>query len=187
VELFLAAIGYGDIAPQQISTRLAEIVDQPSLFPGAVLPAASVFGIQVRGVGDLLTRLAECCGPVPGDSIIGYISRGKGVTVHRRDCPNIKGISDTERLIDVEWGAVRQAYPVNIRIEAFDRAGLLRDIASIVADEGIRMSAAQASAHGDNTATVNATLEIDSIQQLREVLSKLEGIRDVLEVRREIG
>jgi len=184
-ELFLAAIGYGDIAPQQIAAKLAETTVQPSFFPEAVLPQPSVVGIQVRGVGDLLTRLARCCHPVPGDPIIGYITRGKGVTVHRRDCPNVKNLSDTERLIDVDWGAVREAYPVSIRIEAFDRAGLLRDIATVVADEGIRMSTVQASVHEDNTATVTAMMEISGVQQLRSVLSKLEGIHDVLEVRRE--
>lgn len=186
VNTFLAAIGYGDVSPQQIATKLAEISAQPLLFPEPVLPPPSVVGIQVKGVGDLLSRLAKCCNPVPGDPIIGYITRGTGITVHRPDCPNIKN-KDTERLIEVEWGATREAYPVNIRIEAFDRPGLLRDIASVVADEGISMSAAHASTHGDNTATVRATLQINNIQQLRNVLSRLEGFRDVLEVRREKG
>ncbi|KPL16448.1 MAG: (p)ppGpp synthetase, partial [Anaerolineae bacterium SM23_84] len=186
VDTFLAAVGYGDVSPQQIATKLAEISAQPLLFPEPVLPPRSVVGIQVKGVGDLLSRLAKCCNPVPGDPIIGYITRGTGITVHRPDCPNIKN-KDTERLIEVEWGATREAYPVNIRIEAFDRPGLLRDIASVVADEGISMSAAHASTHGDNTATIRATLQINNIQQLRNVLSRLEGFRDVLEVRREKG
>nr|MBC7246086.1 bifunctional (p)ppGpp synthetase/guanosine-3',5'-bis(diphosphate) 3'-pyrophosphohydrolase [Chloroflexota bacterium] len=185
VDNFLAAIGYGDIAPQQIAAKLADAVVQPQLFPEPILPPPSVVGIQVKGVGDLLTRLARCCNPVPGDPIIGYITRGTGITVHRRDCPNIKNIKDTERLIGVEWGMMREAYPVDIRIEAFDRAGLLRDVASIVADEGINMSAANVSTHADNTATIQATLLINNIQQLRNVLSRLESLRDVLEVRRE--
>ncbi len=185
VDLFLAAIGYGDIGPQHIAAKLAEMAVPFELPSEAVLPPPSVVGVQVRGVGDLLTRLARCCTPVPGDPVVGYITRGKGVTIHRQDCPNVKNIPDTERLIDVQWGAARQAYPVSIRIEAFDRAGLLRDIASVVTDEGIRMSTAQAWVHDDNTATIAATLEIDSVQQLRDVLSKLEGIRDVFEVRRE--
>ena len=117
---------------------------------------------------------------------MGYITRGTGITVHRRDCPNIRN-KDTERLTEIEWGTTRQAYPVNIRIEAFDRPGLLRDIASVVADEGISMSAAHASTHEDNTATIRATLQLSDIQQLRNVLSKLEGFRDVLLVRREKG
>jgi GTP pyrophosphokinase len=187
VDNFLAAIGYGDISPQQIAVKLADVSSQPLLFAEPVLPPPSVVGIQVSGVGDLLTRLAQCCKPVPGDPIIGYITRGTGITVHRRDCTNIKNIADSERLIEVQWGGMREAYPVNIRVEAFDRPGLLRDIATIVADEGISMSAVQSSVHGDNTATIQATLQINSIEQLRDVLSKLESIRDVLEVRREKG
>jgi len=186
VETFLAAVGYGDVSPQQIATKLAEISPEPLFFPEAVLPPPSVIGIQVKGVGDLLTRLGRCCNPVPGDPIVGYITRGTGITVHRRDCPNVQSL-DTERFVDVEWGITREAYPVNIRIEAFDRAGLLRDIATIVADEGISMSAVNVSTHDDNTATIQATLQISGIQQLRNVLSKLEESRDVLDVRREKG
>jgi GTP pyrophosphokinase len=185
VDNFLAAIGYGDVSLQQIAVKLADIVVQRVLGPVPILPRPSVVGIQVKGVGDLLTRLAKCCNPVPGDSIIGYITRGTGITVHRRDCPNVKNIADSERLIEVEWGVTREAYPVDIRIEAFDRAGLLRDIATIVADEGINMSAATSSSHADNTATVVATLLISNIQQLHNVLARLEGLRDILEIRRE--
>ncbi len=186
VDTFLAAIGYGDVSPQQIASKLAEISEQPLFFPEPILPAPSVVSVQVKGVGDLMTRLARCCNPVPGDPIIGYITRGTGITVHHRDCPNIKNL-DTERLTEVEWGVTREAYPVQIRIEAFDRAGLLRDLAAIVADEGISMSAVNVSTHDDNTASIQATLQIAGIQQLRDVLSRLEGVRDVLEVRREKG
>jgi GTP pyrophosphokinase len=185
VENFLAAVGYGDVSPQQIAVKLADIAVQPHLFPEPVLPAPSVVGVQVRGVGDLLTRLAKCCHPVPGDPIIGYITRGTGITVHRRDCSNIRNISDTERLIEVEWGTIRQAYPVDIRIEAFDQAGLLRDVAAIIADEGVNISAVNVSSHADNTATILATLQISGVQQLRDVLSRLESLRNILEVRRE--
>jgi guanosine-3',5'-bis(diphosphate) 3'-pyrophosphohydrolase len=185
VDNFLAAIGYGDVSLQQIAAKLADIAVQRELGPMPILPRPSVVGIQVKGVGDLLTRLAKCCNPVPGDSIVGYITRGTGITVHRRDCANVKNIADSERLIDVEWGVTREAYPVDIRIEAFDRAGLLRDIATIVADEGINMSAATSSSHADNTATVVATLLISNIQQLHNVLARLEGLRDILEIRRQ--
>jgi len=187
VDNFLAAIGYGDVSPQQIAVKLVAIAVQPQLFPEPVLPAPSVVGVQVRGVGDLLTRLGKCCHPVPGDPIIGYITRGTGITVHRRDCPNIRHMSDTERLIEVEWGTIRQAYPVDIRIEAFDQAGLLRDVAAIIADEGVNISAVNVSSHADNTATILATLQISGVQQLRDVLSRLENLRNILEVRREKG
>jgi guanosine-3',5'-bis(diphosphate) 3'-pyrophosphohydrolase len=182
---FLAAVGSGDVSTQQIAVKLATMTDQPLMFSDAVLPPASVVGIQVNGVGDLLTRLAQCCKPVPGDPIIGYITRGTGITVHRQDCPNVKNIADSERLTEVQWGAAREAYPVNIRLEAFDRPGFLRDVAAIVADEGISMSAVHVSTHDDNTATLQATLQISRIEQLRNILTKLENLRDVLEARRE--
>lgn len=185
VENFLAAIGYGDIGPQQMATKLADIVVQRQWLPEATLPSPSVVGVQVKGVGDLLTRLAKCCSPVPGDPIIGYITRGTGITVHRRDCPNIKGLSDAERLIDVQWGTTKEAYPVDIRIEAIDRSGLLRDIAAIVTDEGINMSSVNVSVHPDNTATFQVVLLITGVEQLRDVVAKLEGLRDILEIRRE--
>jgi GTP pyrophosphokinase len=185
VDNFLAAIGYGDIGPQQIATKLADIVVQRQWLPEATLPPTSVVGVQVKGVGDLLTRLAKCCSPVPGDPIIGYITRGTGITIHRRDCPNIKGLSDVERLIEVQWGTSKEAYPVDIRIEAFDRSGLLRDIAAIVTDVGINMSSVNVSVHPDNTATFQVGLLITGVDQLRNVVAKLEGLRDILEIRRE--
>ena len=185
VDNFLAAIGYGDIGPQQIATKLADIVVQRQWLPEATLPPTSVVGVQVKGAGDLLTRLAKCCSPVPGDPIIGYITRGTGITVHRRDCPNMKGLSDVERLIEVQWGTSKEAYPVDIRIEAFDRSGLLRDIAAIVTDVGINMSSVNVSVHPDNTATFQVGLLITGVDQLRNVVAKLEGLRDILEIRRE--
>jgi GTP pyrophosphokinase len=187
VDNFLAAVGAGDISPPQIATKLTDTEAQPLLFPEAVLPSPSVVGVQVMGVGDLLTRLAKCCNPVPGDPITGYITRGKGITVHRRDCPNLRNVGDSERLIDIQWGVTREAYPVDVQIDAFDRAGLLRDIAAMVADEGISMSAVNVSTHSDNTATLLATLQISGIEQLRDVLSRIESLRDVLEVRRVKG
>jgi GTP pyrophosphokinase len=185
VDNFLAAVGYGDISPPQIATKLADIVVQKRWLPEATLPSPSMVGVQVKGVGDLLTRLAKCCSPVPGDPIIGYITRGTGITVHRRDCSNIKGLSDSERLIDVQWGSTREVYPVDIRIEAFDRSGLLRDIAAIVTDEGINMGSVNVSVHPDNTATFQVVLLITGVEQLRDVFARLEGLRDILEIRRE--
>jgi len=185
VDSFLAAIGYGDVSLQQVAAKMADVSAQRQLLPESLLPPPSVVGVQVKGVGDLLTRLAPCCNPVPGDPIIGYTTRGTGITVHRRDCPNVQNIADSERLIEVAWGETREAYPVAIRVEAFDRAGLLRDVTAIVADEGINMSAVSSSSHADKTATVMATLLVSNIEQLRSVLARLEDLRDVLEVRRE--
>ena len=149
------------------------------------IPEAAVTDITVMGVGDLLTRLATCCKPVPGDAIVGYITRGKGITVHRADCTNVVNLTDTERLIPVSWGQAEQAYPVIIHLEAFDRSGLLRDIAAAVADLGISMSSVNVTTNRDHTATVIATMGIKNLSQLSMVMNKLQNIRDVLDVRRE--
>jgi len=116
---------------------------------------------------------------------VGYITRGKGVTVHRADCSNVTNLQDTERLIPVSWGRAEQAYPVRIRVEAFDRSGLLRDIAATVADLGISMSAVSVSTHEDHTATVIAMMGVRSVTQLSTLLRNLQSVRDVFDIRRE--
>ncbi|MEJ2556312.1 MAG: bifunctional (p)ppGpp synthetase/guanosine-3',5'-bis(diphosphate) 3'-pyrophosphohydrolase [Anaerolineae bacterium] len=144
-------------------------------------------GLDVRGVGDLLTNLAHCCNPLPGDDIVGYITRGRGVTIHRQDCSNILRMNDRERLIEVDWGPeITETYPVDVRVEAYDRQGLLRDIASVVADEAINLSAANVMTRKkDHMATMVVTLEIADIDQLSRVLARIERLPNVLEARRQ--
>lgn len=185
VEDFLAAVGYGDISPAQIANKIDDARSKGKELKLKAIPEAAVSGVQVAGVGDLLTRIANCCKPVPGDPIIGYITRGKGITVHRADCSNVAHLTDTERLITVSWGRAQEVYPVVIRIEAFDRSGLLRDIAAAVADLGINMSSVNVSTNKDQTATIVATMGIKSISQLSALLNKLQSVRDVLDARRE--
>jgi GTP pyrophosphokinase len=145
-------------------------------------------GIRVLGVGDLLTRLARCCNPVPGDDITGYITRGKGVTVHRAACGSVLNEQDKERLVGVDWGRTdQQVFPVTVRVEAWDRVGLARDVAALLADEGLSMTAQTAVVHKDQTATVWATVEVSSLDKLSRVLHRLEGIKDVFSVVREVG
>ncbi len=184
VDDFLAAVGYGDVSPEQIARKIDDSATEEEALRLKAIPESVVSDIQVAGVGDLLTRLGDCCKPVPGDAIVGYITRGKGITVHRADCANVVNLQDTERLIQVTWGAAHEVYPVVIRIEAFDRSGMLRDIASAVADLGINMSAVNVSTNGDHTATIIATMGVKSVAHLSQLLNKLEGVRDVLEVSR---
>jgi GTP pyrophosphokinase len=184
VEDFLAAIGYGDISPIQIANKIDDAAARKPELKMAPLPQGHT-DFRVTGVGDLLTRLAGCCSPVPGDEIVGYITRGKGITVHRADCQTLKHIDETERLIPVSWGPTREIYPVVVHIEAFDRSGLLRDIATAVTDAGISMSAANVTTHDDQTATIVATLGVSSIAQLSQIMARLESIRDVVEVHRQ--
>ena len=186
---FLAAIGYGEVTPPQIATKVMVELDKakPLVLPEFATPTKAATGVQVMGVGNLLTRLAPCCKPVPSDPIVGFITRGKGVTVHRKDCPNVKNITETERLIEVSWGAVNQVYPVSVRIETLDRSGLLGEIAAIVSGEGVNISAAQVATHPDHTGTIRVTLEISDLSQLSNIMAKIEAVPDVLEAQRELG
>jgi GTP pyrophosphokinase len=191
VDDLMAAIGAGDINAHQIAGRALELM-QPEeetleIPPARVTPTAPATGIRVRGVGDLLTNLAHCCNPLPGDDIVGYITRGRGVTIHRQDCPNILRMNDRERLIEVDWGPeITETYPVDVRVEAYDRQGLLRDIASVVADEAINLSAANVMTRKkDHMATMVVTLEIADIDQLSRVLARIERLPNVLEARRQ--
>ena len=142
--------------------------------------------VLVRGERGILTRMATCCQPVPGDAITGFTTRGKGVTVHRTDCINAVNTPDAARLVPVDWDVeASHLYPVTIKIEAWDRTGLLRDIATVVAEQRINMSAASVHVYDDKTAVVSTTVEIDSLSQLSRLLEKLEQVRDVHMVARE--
>lgn len=185
---FLAAVGYGDINTHQVAQRLAPPPEEEPIPTVAAPPVADTRGIQVQGVGDLLTRLARCCNPVPGDSIVGFITRGKGVTVHRSDCSSVLNEDEPERLVSVEWGRTgQQTFPVMVRVEAWDREGMVRDVAAVVADEKVNITSANVTVHKDRTTTIAATLEVTSIQRLARVLAKIEGIKDVFSVTRDGG
>jgi len=187
----LAAIGAGDISSQQIATQLIEAerngADEEDVTPATVTSAPRLqppAEFTVRGTGGLMTSLAQCCHPVPGEPIIGYITRGRGVRVHRRDCANILRGDEEERLIEVSWGSIEATYPVVIKISAYDRGGLLRDIASVVTAEGINMTSVNVSTN-KQLATFVATLEIADVAQLSRVMDKLERLPNVTDVRRQ--
>ncbi len=193
VDDFLAAIGYGDISPQRIAAKVAELrrkeEEEEEALPETAPPAAPVSGLSVTGVSGVLTRLARCCNPLPGEPIVGFVTRGRGITVHRRDCPNILRIEDRERLITVSWGEDKQrVYPVMVQIKAYDRPGLLRDIADIVAGEGVNMASANVTtSKKDHSAVIIAILEITGMPQLSRILNKVERIPNVVEARRKAG
>lgn len=185
MEDFYAALGCGEVSPNQIAVKLSAQQKEAPAEETVVLPArAAPVGIKVLGVGDLLTRLAPCCQPVPGDDIIGYVTRARGVTVHRKDCPNILHEDEKERLIQVEWGQVGTLYPVSIQVDALDRVGLLRDISALVAEEGVNMASVSALDRADNTASISIILEIKSLEQLSRIMARIEAIGGVINVSR---
>jgi GTP pyrophosphokinase len=186
---FHAAVGFGDINSQQIAGKVAELSAQGEKDLLPVEPPSlpkSVEGIQVQGTGGLMTRLAQCCSPLPGEEIVGYVTRGRGVTVHRRDCLNMLRASDKDRLIDVSWGSESQTVPVAVHIRAYDRTGLLHEIAGVISNEKINMSAVNVSRE-KNIAILYITLEIGDIAQLSRILTKIESLSNVIEAKRHIG
>jgi guanosine-3',5'-bis(diphosphate) 3'-pyrophosphohydrolase len=182
-----AQLGYGTLTTHQVVNRLGLLPVEEEPIPLVAAPSPSSGEVRVLGVGDLLTRLASCCMPAPGDPIVGYITRNRGVTVHRVDCPRIQSEKEIERLVHVDWSPQgdQQLYSVSIVIEAWDREGLARDVTNAVAEERISMSAFSALAPGDGKATVTATLRIASVDQLSRVLARIERVTGVLEVRRQ--
>ncbi len=187
---FLAAVGYGAVSAQSVVGRLGVVDDTQLQLPAVAPPLApaKAGGVRVKGVGDLLVRFARCCHPIPGDPIQGFITRGKGVTVHLRSCPTVINEREVTRLIEVEWEAApAQTYPIAVRVEAYDRTGLLNDITQVVAEAKVNILAASVSVGPDHVATVRATLQVASVSQLARVLSRVEGLKDVLSASRDLG
>jgi GTP pyrophosphokinase len=187
VDDFFAAVGYGQIGAQQVVSRLGVVDDIDEIqLPQVAPPPPQPGGVRVRGVGDLLVRFSKCCHPIPGDPIMGFITRGRGVTVHLATCPTVINERAVERLIDVEWEtAAQQTYPIAIIIEAYDRTGLLSEISNVMADDKINIVAASVNVHKDHRATIQATLEVSSVAQLSKVMAHLEQLKDVYSVQRD--
>lgn len=193
IDDFLAAVGYGDVSARGVVLRYSdrESPDQGSETMVLGIPLTSTTPaanghVRVHGMTDMLTTLARCCKPLPGDAIRGYVTRGKGVTVHRVDCVNVRNAADPDRVVEVEWERGNsQVFPVNIKIEAWDRTGLLRDIAAVIAESKINLSGADVQVYDDRTAVISTIVEIANLTQLSRLLERLEGVRDVHTVARE--
>jgi GTP diphosphokinase / guanosine-3',5'-bis(diphosphate) 3'-diphosphatase len=188
---FFEKIGGGDISSQAIVSKVIEADRKANPPPEEAVPmvpvsSPEVAGLVVRGTGGMLTQLAKCCKPVPGDPIVGFVTRGRGVTVHHHNCVNIVHSNETERLIEVSWGTSQRTYPVTIKISAYDRDGLLRDIATVVAGEGVSMSSVHVTTN-KNLATFIATLEIAGTAQLSKLMDRIERLPNVIEVKRQLS
>ncbi|OBS10970.1 RelA/SpoT family protein [Acidihalobacter prosperus] len=190
----LLAIGRGDVRPGQIASALQGPQAPASLPADGVRKAPSHGGrpdrdaIRVQGVGNLLTQFAQCCKPAPGDPVVGYITKGEGVTIHRSDCPNVLNMPDTQRkrLIEADWGERPHSYPVDIHIEAFDRQGLLRDITQTLTNEKINVLAANTRTNRDDQSVImDLEVEIVDIAQLSRILDKLGQLPNVISAERK--
>ncbi len=191
-EDLLAALGNGDISLLQVVQALRgepSAVEAPPHLP-AVAPAAAPSrpGVRVRGAENVLMRFSRCCTPLPGDRILGYVTRGRGVTIHRADCPNTEFLrAHPERLIEVEWEAVAEgAYQVEIEVEAFDRVGLLKDILAAIADSKTNVVSVNARVRRDKVGVINIVLDIRNVAQLHAVKQKVSKVSEVYSVERVV-
>ncbi|HEU5140962.1 MAG TPA: bifunctional (p)ppGpp synthetase/guanosine-3',5'-bis(diphosphate) 3'-pyrophosphohydrolase [Bacillales bacterium] len=195
------AVGYSGLSAKQVVTKLTEKIrkklDQEKTAQrlleatpeneqaGARKKPAS--GVRVKGADNLLIRLSKCCNPVPGDEIVGFITKGRGVSIHREDCPNIQGVDETERLLEVEWEGTnqqRQSYNVYIEIHGFDRSGLLNEVLHSVTETKTMIRGVSANTDRNKMATIHMTIAINNINHLQRVVEKIKSISDIYTVRR---
>jgi GTP diphosphokinase / guanosine-3',5'-bis(diphosphate) 3'-diphosphatase len=188
-----AAIGSGDVSQQRLLNRLLEVAPTPPPEPKAPpshVPAESdgreAHGVRVLGAGGLHVILAKCCRPLPGDAIVGYVTRSRGVTVHRADCRNVQW-SEAARLVECDWGPSGDIYTASLEVHAWDRVGLLRDLSTIAASDGVNMVAVHTNEHNDRTVTVELTLETQGGEQFARLLTHIDAVRGVISVRRVGG
>lgn len=192
VEDFAAAIGSGDVSTAQIvekaghtRTDAARPPDTPTR--RAPLPGGSgaESGVVVMGTSNMLTRVAQCCSPVYGDEIAGYVTRGRGVTIHRRNCPTLLATSDADRLVQVAWGHTGTTYATRIIVDGYDRVGLLRDITNVVSAENVNIhSIASAEEARSGGSIVSLTVYTSGVEQLSRLFAKIEAIQGVRSVQR---
>jgi GTP pyrophosphokinase len=185
-DLFVA-VGCGDLSIGHIINTLSEgSAQEAPIFEIKPSTQASVIGenaVTVLGLRNILTTFARCCNPVPGDEIVGYITRGRGATIHRQDCPNILRMKDRDRIVKVSWGEPQNTFPVEIEIRAYDRQGLMVDISSVLSNENINLKDIKINVT-HNLASIQIVMEIADIVQLSRVLTKIENLPNVMQAHR---
>ena len=198
IEDLYASIGYGNITINQVLGRLKEyyndyykIKDEKGFVESKIQQSNQkrttkhTQGITVKGVDNIKVRFSKCCNPVPGDEIIGFITRGRGVSIHRSDCPNICEVDESERFIEVEWDLYKKAsYTAEIQIKAIDRPGLLTEITQKISDVDLGLLSLNARTNKEKLVIINLTLEIKDIEELKDLMRKFRKISSVMDVYR---
>ena len=197
----LAAVGYGGFAVNTVLIKLLELhkeldrVDDEQNEKSLIeklkprkAPGHNHSGVLVKGESGLLVRLSKCCSPVPGDPIIGFVTRGRGVSVHRADCPNVRLDEDVDRLIDVEWDyGMSESFEVNMEISAYDRTGMIADIMAALAEMKISITSINAKVSETKSVTIHLGISIKDLAQFEFVATKIRRLKDVYKVQRFTG
>ncbi|MFO7262995.1 MAG: (p)ppGpp synthetase [Bacillaceae bacterium G1] len=194
-EDLLAALGYGGVSLSQVMAKLTEKArkDAQDDRPAGVVRSSAreskpIHGVRVKGIDNVLVRFSRCCTPVPGDEIIGFITKGRGISIHRQDCPNIEQQLKTnpERFIEVEWEANDESssYPVDIEITGYDRKGFLNEVLQTVSETKTNISAISGRSDKNKVTTILMTINIHNLDHLHRVVDKVKSIKDIYTVRR---
>jgi len=185
------AIGYKKLNPVQLINKLIpqEKKQETQVKEEIVKEKKADRGIKIEGVDNILIRYAKCCYPVPGDDIIGYITRGRGVTIHRAECPNLKNFSQEEgRFIKVDWHDTEDnSFPVNIKIISSDRKSLISDISMVLSNYKAGIKYIKGVANKNNVAIINLTIAVNTLDHLKEIMARLRSLKAVKEVIRMEG
>mgnify|MGYP001355582242 CR=1 FL=1 len=193
-EDMMAAVGYGGITAAQIVTRLTEKLRKAEDNVTALPEVKTVpkqrkklaQGVRVKGVDNLLVRFSRCCNPVPGDDIVGFVTRGRGVSIHRTDCPNVQ-TEEEERLIPVEWeGTPDQSFNVDLEITGMDRRGLVNDVLQVVTEAKTNMTAVSGKVKKNRMAVINISISIRNLEHLHSVVERIKRLKDIYSVQRII-
>jgi GTP pyrophosphokinase len=183
-------LGTGDLSVSSVIRELASAEENADLLQTAAPSAETKPGGEVNIVGlkGLLTTLGRCCNPTPGDQIIAYITRGRGATIHRQDCPNILrlGREDRERLVRVDWGSQVRTFQVPVRIKAYDRQGLMGDVSNLLDAEGVNIADVKVNVNR-GLAELRLVIEVQDLSQLSKILTRLENVANVMEAHRVSG
>ena len=205
----LAAVGHGALKEGQIVNRMQELFDRDhkkemtneevlesiaeASMSAAAKPARmrAKSGIAVKGIADLSVRFYKCCSPVPGDEILGFVTRGRGISIHRTDCVNVMNLPELERarVIDAEWQPeeAQGKYEAVIQIFANDRKGLLVDVSKALTERNISIQSINSRTNKQGIATLLLTFEVESREELNRVIDKLQGIESVIDIERTTG
>jgi GTP diphosphokinase / guanosine-3',5'-bis(diphosphate) 3'-diphosphatase len=196
LDALYVAIGEGQVSPQSVVSRLSRLVSEDAIDEAEEIPAARPVrlgreptqAVVVQGRSDVWVKLARCCTPVPGDQIMGFVTRGQGVSVHRTDCPNVRELAkEPDRIIEVDWQAGRQtSFAVSIQIEALDRRKLLQDVATVLGDQHVNITRASSMTGKDRIATLRFTFELADIAHLSSILSAVKRVDGVFEASRVV-
>jgi GTP pyrophosphokinase len=178
-----------DITDEKVLETIAEVRDNK---PASVVKSKN--GIVVEGIHDVAVRFSKCCSPVPGDEIIGFVTRGRGVSIHRTDCINVMNLpeEDRVRLIDAEWSmlvdkGMNDLYTAEIKIYANNRNGILLDVSKIFTESKIDVTSMTVRTSKQGTATINVAFEIHGVEQLKIIVGKIRNIESVLDIERTTG